>query len=86
MRTIDDEIAAYDALRPRLEQEHLGKWVLFFDRNLVDVFDQFDHAAETALDRFGGEGPYLIRRVGAPPFKLPTSVMFHPASPPAGHA
>jgi hypothetical protein len=77
MNSIDDEIAAYDAMKPRLEREHLGKWVLFFNRRLVEAFDRFDAAAEAALARFG-EGPYLIRRVGAPPFRIPISVMYHP--------
>jgi hypothetical protein len=76
MSDIETEIAAYDALKERLELEHMGKWVLFFSGKLIDVFDSFDSAAEEAVKRFGS-GPFLIRQVGAPPVTLPSSVMYH---------
>lgn len=63
--TLLDNIAAYDAQRARLETEHLGKWVLFYDRELVGTYDDFQDVANEAVTRFG-RGPYLIRAVGAP--------------------
>lgn len=75
--TIQEEIAAYESLRPNLETDHMGMWVLIRNRELVSLFDSFDAAAEEAIKKFG-RGPYLIRQIGAPPMSLPASVMFHP--------
>jgi hypothetical protein len=78
MAALDVEISAYDSMREQLEGEHMGKWVLVHDRQLVGVYDSFDAAAQEAVKRFGS-GPYLIRQVGAPPVTLPASVMYQPA-------
>lgn len=77
MAEIDREIEAYEAMREKLEAEHMGKWVLLRDRELIGVFDTFEAAAEEAVKRFLS-GPYLIRQVGAPPIALPASVMYQP--------
>ena len=77
MATLDEEIAAYDGLRPELEANHMGKWVLVHDRQLVAIYDSFEITAEDAVRLFG-RGPYLIRQVGAPPIVLPASVMYYP--------
>jgi hypothetical protein len=74
---VRDNIAEYEARLPELEADYLGKWVLFYDLKLVDVFDSFDAAARVAVTRFG-KGPYLIRRVGVRSVTLPASVMFGP--------
>ena len=78
MADINDEIAAYDAMRQELEANHMGKWALVRDRKLVSLFDSFEETAEMAVERFG-RGPYLIRQIGAPPLALPASVMYKPA-------
>jgi len=75
--TIHEELAAYESLRGNLEADHMGKWVLIRNRELIALFDSFDAAAQEAVQKFG-RGPYLIRQVGAPPVTLPASVMFHP--------
>ena len=77
MTTLLDNIAAYDEQRSRLETEHLGKWVLFHDKELIGVYDDFQDVANEAVTRFG-RGPYLIRSVGAPPMTLPASVQYRP--------
>jgi hypothetical protein len=77
MAEIDQEIAAYEAMRDELEKEHMGKWVLLFDRKLIAVYDSFEQAANDAVTRFGA-GPYLIRQIGAPPVALPASVIYRP--------
>jgi hypothetical protein len=77
MANVDDNIAAYDAMREKLESGHMGKWVLFCDRELVSVFDSFEQAAESAVEKFG-RGPYLIRQIGAPALALPASAMYNP--------
>lgn len=75
MPDLDDEIAAYEAMRNDLEAHHMGRWVLVHSRELVGEFDSFEAAAEDAVRRFG-RGPFLIRQVGAPALTLPVSVMY----------
>jgi len=77
MAELDNEISAYDSMRERLEAEHMGKWALLHDRQLIGLYDTFEGAAEDAVKRFGS-GPYLIRRVGGLPVTLPASVMYQP--------
>ena len=77
MAKIDEEIQAYEAMKEKLEAEHMGKWILLRDAQLVGVYDSFEAAAEVAVQKFG-RGPYLIRQVGAPPVTLPASVMYSP--------
>ena len=76
MADVKDEITAYEKMQAELEAEHTGKWVLFRDLALIEIYESFDLAAADAVRRFG-RGPYLIRQVGAPPVTLPASVMFH---------
>jgi hypothetical protein len=75
MAEIDTEIAAYDAMREKLEGEHMGKWVLLREQKLIGVYNTFEAAAEIAVREFG-RGPYLIRQIGAPPVTLPASLMY----------
>ena len=75
MSPIEDDIEAFKEMRAKLEAEHMGRWVLIYQRNLVKVYDSFDEALQDAGQQFG-KGPYLIRRVGAPPMVLPASVMY----------
>ena len=77
MATLKSEIAAYELMRNDLEIEHLGEWVVVRDEKLAGTYDSFEKAAEDAVERFG-RGPYLIRRVGAPPLVLPASVQYRP--------
>jgi hypothetical protein len=81
MPKLQDEIAAYEAMKPALESESLGKWALVHDRVLVSLFDQFEQAAAEAVRRFG-RGPYLIRQIGSSTSALPASVMFRPLNGP----
>ncbi len=76
MDTIRREMAAYEEMRAELEAEHLGKWVIVRDRELVDVYETFEEAAEAAIARFG-RGPYHIREVGDERvFQMPPAVAF----------
>ena len=78
MTSLLDNIAAYDDQKGYLETEHLGKWVLFHDNELIGVYADFQDVANEAVTRFFGKGPYLIREVGAPPMILPASVQYRP--------
>ena len=76
MDAIRREIAAYDEMRTELEAEHLGKWVIVRNRELVDIYETFEEAAEAAIARFG-RGPYHIREVGDERvLQLPPAVAF----------
>ena len=75
LASLDDNIAVYEANLPRLEADYWGKWVVFYDEQMVGAFDGFQEAASEAVKSYG-RGPYLIRQVGAPPphissFRLP---------------
>jgi hypothetical protein len=72
---INEDIAAFEAMRQKLESDHMGQWVLIHGRELVSIFDTFEAAAEAAVEQFG-RGPYLIRQIGAPPVVLPASIMY----------
>ena len=75
---LEQNIEAYEAMRETLEKHHLHKFVVFHDAEFVDSFDTFDNAAREAVRRFG-QGPYLIRQVGAPRrIAMPASVAFRP--------
>ena len=73
---LQDEIDAYETLRPQLEATELGRWALVHEQKLEGVFDDFDTAASDAVKRFG-RGPYLIRQIGAGSVTLPASVMYN---------
>ena len=76
MAKLKEEIAAYESMCNDLEIEHSGKWVIIHNKELAGIYDSFELAAEDAVKRFG-RGPYLIRKVGAPPITLPASVLYH---------
>lgn len=73
--SLETEIRAYNDLRPQLESEYFGKWIVFRDQKLEGTFESFEDAAESAVQRFG-RGPYLIRRVGASGVRLPVSLAY----------
>lgn len=80
MPLVDQEIATYERLRPSLEAEHHLKWAVIHGETLVGTYADFQKAAEEAVRRFG-RGPYLIRRIGAPPIRLPSTELHEPARP-----
>ena len=75
MALLSKEIAAYDRMRDELEMDYFGKWVVVHDEELVGTYDESEDAANDAIQRFG-RGPYLIRKVGAPPLTLPASILY----------
>ena len=77
MSPIEQEIEAFKRLQSNLEAHHLGKWVLIHDGSVIGFFDSFESTAHEAVTRFGN-GPFLIRQIGAEPITLPASVMYRP--------
>ena len=79
MSTLSQEITAYEGMQKELEVDFLGKWALVHDETLIGKFDTFEDADTHAVTNFG-RGPYLIRKIGAPPLTLPVSVTYQPYS------
>ena len=75
MTALSAQMAAYDGMRDLLETDHFGKWVVFHGGELVGIYDNDAAAVTDAGHRFG-YGPYLIREVGAGPYRLPPVVEF----------
>lgn len=76
MDALSKQMEAYEEMRDILEMDHFGKWVVFYDEQLVDTYPSFQDAAQDAAHKYG-RGPYLIRQVGASRVaRLPASVEF----------
>jgi hypothetical protein len=75
MAGLDDEIAAFNAIKETLEASHRGEWAVVHGRALIGTFQSFQQAANLAIKSFG-RGPYLIRQIGVPPVPLPVSVLY----------
>ena len=84
-KVLDRELATLKKEREHLEREHMGKFVLIHGDEVVNVFDDFETAANEGLRQFGRK-PFLIRRVGENTIELPIAVVYgltdvYPASP-----
>jgi hypothetical protein len=75
MSDLSKDIEFYESQKNELELKHTGKWVLIHNQNIIDFFESFEATAQEAVRLFGN-GPYLIRQIGAPPIILPASVMY----------
>ncbi len=75
MLELSRQIAAYEKIQSDLETDHFGKWVVFYDEELVGTYDTDREAVGTAIERFG-RGPYLIRQVGVMPVPPLASVIY----------
>jgi len=75
MADLREEIEAFQQMQKQLEAEHMDRWVLVHDGQLIGSFESFEAAANEAVQKFGS-GPFLIRQVGALPTTLPISVMY----------
>jgi hypothetical protein len=78
MIDLQNEIAAFERMRQKLEAEHFHEWAVFNRGELVGLFPDFEAAATLAVERFEDE-PCLIRQVGAGPIQLPGGMVFRPA-------
>lgn len=74
MELLEREIATYERLRDSLEAEHHSKWAVIHGETYVGAYSTFDEAAREAARRFG-RGPYLIREIGAPPIRIPGTIL-----------
>ena len=72
---LDSPIPAYARRKIDITPQYHGNWIVFYREEVAGSYDDFESAAEDAIARFG-EGPYLIRKAGARPVALPTSVLY----------
>lgn len=75
MAVLEAEIARYESMRTELERDHDGEWVVVYNDEFVGTFGSLESAGAEAVKRFG-RGPYLIRKIGAPPATIPASVQY----------
>ena len=73
MVKLSEEIKAYEIMESVLKADHPGKWVIIHEKKLIGAYDEFEKAADVAVQKFGS-GPYLIRQVGSKPITLPASL------------
>lgn len=76
---LDREQAAYEAQRVELESNRKGDWVIFHDEKLVGIYENFQDAAQDALDKHG-LGPYLIKQIGVPAPTVRPFLLYTPAN------
>ena len=74
---LSQETALYEQRKVEFEKEHNLEWVVIHDDEIVGFYDDFQKAAEAAVERFG-RGPYLIRQIGISRQPLPASVLYQP--------
>lgn len=74
MALLEREIATCERLRESLEAEHRSEWAVIHGETYVGAYPTFDEAAREAARRFG-RGPYLIREIGAPPIRIPGTIL-----------
>ncbi|MCY4580039.1 MAG: hypothetical protein OXD31_13470 [Chloroflexi bacterium] len=77
MAVLEREYAVFNRMKEQLKDEHHLEWVVIHEDEFVGTFKDFEDAAVTAIKRFG-YGPYLIKQIGAPPFRLPASILYRP--------
>jgi hypothetical protein len=79
MAILDNDIAAFEAMRLALEASSPKSWVVFHGGAYRGQFADFEAAANFALGQFGQE-PSLIRQLGAPSsVQLPGGMIFTPS-------
>jgi hypothetical protein len=63
MAQFQREVAAYDAMWPELVKTHLGKFVAFYQGQLVDQDDDEHALLQRMFDRYGYDKPFLVQQV-----------------------
>jgi hypothetical protein len=74
VRALELELNTYDRQRARLEDEHLGKFVLICGGEIAGIFDDFQSASEYAA-RWLQRRSYLIHGIGAERTRIPSGLL-----------
>ena len=73
-RPLELELRTFDRQRARLEEEHLGKFVLIRGAEIAGIFEDFQSASEYAA-RWLQRQSYLIHAVGAEGMRIPPALL-----------
>ena len=74
VRPLELELRTFDRQRARLEEEHLGKFVLIRGAEIAGIFEDFQSASEYAA-RWLQRQSYLIHAVGAEGMRIPPALL-----------
>jgi orotidine-5'-phosphate decarboxylase len=76
--SLERQKEVYRREKERLEQHHMGEWVIVQGEAVRGTFASFNETATFAVKKYG-RGPYLIREIGfTGEVRLPASVMYRP--------
>ena len=73
--TLEQNIAAFERMQDQLEADHMGRWVVVDNEQLIDTFNDFQDAANLVIEKIGPG--CLLRQVGRPPAQLPALRISH---------
>ncbi len=72
-----EETKRFQANLPVLMRELEGRWVLYKDGRVIDVFQTEDEAFKAGLEKFGLDGAHIVIRVEPmDPVPLTAGIMF----------
>ena len=74
VRPLELELRTFDRQRARLEDEHLGKFVLVRGAEIAGIFEDFQSASEYAA-RWLQRQSYLIHAIGAEGMRIPSALL-----------
>ena len=69
MNQVQKNREAYEKLRDKLESEHLGRYALMHDGEIIDIYNDSGDAYSIGCDKFG-LGNFTIEKVGERPISL----------------
>ena len=64
-----DNLACYEEIKDKLEQENFGKVALLHDGQLISIYNDEHDAYQIGCERFG-LGDFAIKVIGEPPISL----------------
>ena len=66
---IRENKAAYEAIKAKMEAEHMGRTVLMHKGEVVDIFDESEDAYMAGCEKYG-PGHFMIQLVGQRPLYI----------------
>ena len=74
---------AIESMKADLEANHLHKWIVFHDGEILEVHDTNRAATEAAIKELGADEPYVIHHVCTEPLPMPAVMAFRPVNVPS---
>ena len=66
---VEENRAAYEAAREKLEAEHMGRTALLHQGEVVGIYNDCGDAYQVGCDNYG-LGHFIIQVIGKPPISL----------------